>query len=306
MEQKEKEGLIFIVITILIAGAVPIIVKYGTGLIHPLFFATISSLIACSCLLVLSFVKGNLKIIFCKEYFFQLFLIGFFGVTLANVLFFFGVTLTSGINSSILLQVEPLYGIFMGYILLHEKITLKQTFLTFIIIIGTLVVISKIEFSFNWGDLLILLTPICWQITHFLSKRLMTLSKEITPLLIATARTFYGGIFLFFISNIVGVAQFNRLTSSRILGIILFQGVIGFALLFFIWYEAISRINVSKATALISVYPTFSIILAMLVLREVPTFYQIIGFFIILIGIFGLAGIKSEQRDKVVSRYPSV
>ena len=306
MEQEEKEGLIFIIITILIAGAVPIIVKYGAELVHPLFFATISSLIAGGCLFVLSLVNSSWKTLFHKEYILQLFLIGFFGITLANILFFFGVTFTSGINSSILLQVEPLYGIFIGYILLHEKITLKQIFLTFIIIIGTLVVISKIKFSFNWGDLLILLTPICWQLTHFLSKRLLRLSKEITPLLIATARTFYGGIFLFFISNIVGVTQFNRLLSSKILLIILFQGVIGFALHYFIWYEAIKRINLSKATALISIYPTFSIILAMLVLREVPAFYQIIGFFIILIGIFGLARIKSEQRDKVTSRYPSV
>ncbi|GAI29701.1 unnamed protein product, partial [marine sediment metagenome] len=39
LEKKEKEGLIFVIITIFIAGALPIIIKYGTGLINPLFFA---------------------------------------------------------------------------------------------------------------------------------------------------------------------------------------------------------------------------------------------------------------------------
>jgi len=167
LEKKEKEGIIFVIITIFIAGALPIVIKYGVGLIHPLFFATFSSLIAGIFLFLLAVFKGNWRILFDKRYFFHLLLIGFFGITLSNICFFFGVTLTSGINSSILLVIEPLYAIFIGYILLNEKITLKQMFFTFIIMLGTLVVVSRAKFSLNWGDLLVLLTPLCWQIAHF-------------------------------------------------------------------------------------------------------------------------------------------
>src|SRR5665648_1018197 len=111
-----KQGIIFVIITIFIAGALPIIIKYGTGLINPLFFATFSSLIAGIFLLILAVLKGNWKILFDKKYFFHFLLIGFFGITLSNICFFYGVTLTSGINSSILLAIEPLYAIFIGYI----------------------------------------------------------------------------------------------------------------------------------------------------------------------------------------------
>lgn len=304
MEKKEKEGIIFVIITIFIAGALPIIVKYGTGLINPLFFATVSSLIAGIFLFVLAVLKGNWKILFDKRYFFQLLLIGFFGITLSNICFFFGVTLTSGINSSILLVIEPLYAIFIGYILLNEKITLKQMFFTFIIMLGTLVVIYRAKFSLNWGDLLVLLTPLCWQIAHFFSKRLMTSHKEITPMLIATARTLYGGIFLFILSNIEGTNQYDKLGITNILLILLFQGIIGFALHYSVWYEAIKRLNLSKATTLVSVYPTFSILLAWLILKEVPNFYQLAGFGIIMVGIFGLSGIKSEHRGENMLKYP--
>lgn len=302
MEKKEKEGIIFVIITIFIAGALPIIIKYGTGLINPLLFATLSSLIAGTFLLVLAILKGNWKILFNKRYFPFLLLIGFFGITLSNICFFFGVTLTSGINSSILLQIEPLYAIFIGYLLLNEKITLKQIFFTFIIMLGTLVVIYREEFRVNWGDLLVLLTPLCWQIAHFFSKRLIITYKEITPMLIATARTLYGGIFLFILSGIVGVRQYNMLGDKSVLLILLFQGIIGFALHYSIWYEAIKRLNLSKATALVSVYPTFSIALARFILKEIPNFYQLAGFGIIILGIFGLLRIKSEHREKNYSK----
>jgi len=247
LEKTEREGIIFVIITIFIAGALPIIIKYGTGLINPLFFATFSSLIAGIFLFKLAILKGNWKILFDKKYFFHFLLIGFFGITLSNICFFFGVTLTSGINSSILLQIEPLYAIFIGYILLNEKITIKQIFFTIIIMLGTLVVIYRAEFIFNWGDLLVLLTPLCWQIAHFFSKRLMTDHKEITPMLIATARTLYGGVFLFILSSARGMNQYDKLGVKGVLLILLFQGIIGFALHYSIWYEAIKRLLLSDS-----------------------------------------------------------
>ena len=169
--------------------------------------------------------------------------------------------------------------------------------------LGTLVVVSRAKFSLNWGDLLVLLTPLCWQIAHFFSKRLMTSHKEITPMLIATARTLYGGTFLFILSSIEGANQYDKLGITNILLILLFQGIIGFALHYSIWYEAIKRLNLSKATTLVSVYPTFSILLAWLILKELPTFYQLAGFAIIMVGIFGLSGIKSEQREKNIIKH---
>ncbi|HER23782.1 MAG TPA: DMT family transporter [Candidatus Atribacteria bacterium] len=303
MEKQEKEGIICVIITIFIAGALPIIIKYGTGIINPLFFATFSSLIAGIFLLKIAIIKGNWGILIDKRYFFYFLLIGFFGITLSNICFFFGVTLTSGINSSILLQIEPLYAILIGYLLLNEKITPKQIFFTAIIMLGTLVVVYRAKFIFNWGDLLVLLTPLCWQIAHFFSKRLMTNHKEVNPMLIATARTLYGGVFLLILSSAKGINQYDKLGVRSVLLILLFQGIIGFALHYSIWYEAIKRLNLSKATTLVSVYPTFSIALARLILKEIPNFYQIAGFGIIIMGVFGLSRIKSEHRENNILKY---
>ncbi len=303
MEKKEKEGIIFTIITIFLAGSLPIMAKYGVGIINPLFFATSCSLAAGICLFIVTLIKGNWKILFLKKYLFYFLIIGFFGITLSNILFFYGVTLTSGINSAILLQIEPIYSLFIGYIFLNERITLKQVIFTLVIILGTLIVLYKGNIKVNWGDFLVLFTPLCWQITHLQSKKLMAKDKNISPLIIATVRTLYGGALLFIVNHIWGVNQFGRLIDTKVLFIILFQGIVGFALQYSVWYEAIKRINLSKATALVCIYPVFSIILALFVLKEIPVINQLIGLGIIILGIFGLSGIKSEQREKNVFKH---
>ncbi|MBA3062797.1 MAG: hypothetical protein FP833_07605, partial [Atribacteria sp.] len=61
MEKKEKEGIIFTIVTIFFAGSLPIVAKYGVGIINPLFFATSCSLVAGICLFIVTLIKGNWK-----------------------------------------------------------------------------------------------------------------------------------------------------------------------------------------------------------------------------------------------------
>jgi drug/metabolite transporter (DMT)-like permease len=296
MDTREKEGVILVIICVFIHGALPILGKYGVSLVHPLFFASMTNLIAAMGLLTFILMRKNkITALVNKKYFFSLVLIGFFGTTISNILFFYGVRLTSGINSSILLQVEPIYSLFIGYLLLNEKVTIRQIISTLIIISGTLLVIFQGTLSLNWGDLLVLGTPLCYQVGHIFSKRLLN-DNHLSPLFIAAGRTLYGGIFLFIISQLFGVHEFDSLKETNILGIIIFYGIVIYALTYYTFYESIKRINLSKATAIISAYPAISILLAWFILREVPDIYQITGFFIILLGIIYLSNLKSELR----------
>jgi drug/metabolite transporter (DMT)-like permease len=112
MEKKEKEGVILVIICVFIHGALPILGKYGVSLVHPLFFAALTNLIAAAGLiLIILYRSESIKKLINRKYFLSLLLIGFFGTTISNILFFYGVRITSGINSSILLQVEPIYAL---------------------------------------------------------------------------------------------------------------------------------------------------------------------------------------------------
>lgn len=296
MDVREREGVILVVICIFIHGALPILGKYGVSLVHPLFFAAWTNLIASAGLVFLILFRRNpVHLLIDKKFLFSLVFIGFFGTTLSNILFFYGARLTSGINSAILLQIEPIYALLIGYLLLNERITIRQIISTFMIIFGTLLVVYQGTLTLNWGDLLVLGAPLCFQIGHIFSKRLLS-QNALSPLFIAAGRTLYGGIFLLIISQVASVHEFARLKDADIMGILIFYGIVIYALTYYIFYESIKRINLSKATAIISAYPAFSIILAWFILREVPDFYQIGGFATILLGIVYLSYIKSEQR----------
>ncbi len=296
MGKKEREGVILVIICVFIHGALPILGKYGVSLVHPLFFAALTNLIAAaSLILFILFRKEPIHVLVDKRFFLSLLLIGFFGTTISNILFFYGVRLTSGINSAILLQIEPIYALFIGYLLLNERITLRQIISTLIIIFGTLLVVYQGTLTLNWGDLLVLGTPLCYQIGHIFSKKLLN-QNELSPLFIAAGRTLYGGIFLFILNQLAGIDEFHKLSQGNILGILIFYGIVIYALTYYTFYESIKRINLSKATAIISAYPAVSIILAWFILREIPDLYQISGFFIILLGILYLSHIKSELR----------
>ena len=296
MEKREREGVVLVIICVFIHGAHPILGKYGVSLVSPLFFASLTNLIAAVGLVSIILLKReSLAILIKKRFFILLLLIGFFGTTLSNIMFFYGVRLTSGINSAILLQVEPIYALIIGYLLLRERVSSRQILSTLLIISGTLLVIYQGTTRMNWGDILILLTPLCYQTGHFFSKQLLD-ETEISPLFIATGRTLYGGLILLLLNQFTGTHEFNILIQPSIFGVFVFYGIVVYALSYLTFYGAIKRINLSKASAIISVYPAISIILARFILKEVPDFYQLGGFFIIMLGIFYLANLKSELR----------
>ena len=298
MDRKEKEGVLLVILCVLLHGAHPILGKYGVSLVQPLFFASVTNLIAAmSLILIILFKRESPLLLIEKRYFLSLLFIGFFGTTLSNMVFFYGVRLTSGINSAILLQAEPVYSLIIGYLLLKEKVTTRQIVSTIVIILGTVLVIYQGTSRLNWGDILVLLTPLCYQVGHFFSKRLLN-QTEISPLFIAAGRTFYGGVFLFILNQLTGTSNFKTLTQPNILAILIFYGTVVYAFTYLAFYAAIKRINLSKASAIISIYPAISIVLAHLILKEVPDVYQLSGFLIVLVGVFYLSSLKSELREQ--------
>jgi drug/metabolite transporter (DMT)-like permease len=263
--------------------------------INPLFAASMTSFIGCIIPFILLIRNKALKIIFKKENLKELLLIGFFGTVMTYALFFSGAKLTTGINTAILLQVEPIYSILLSFFILKEKVTVKQVLATLLIVVGIVAVVYNVSFSFNLGDLFILLTPLFYQLSHVISKKVI---NKYGTYAIQSARYFYGGIMLLVISTLFGMNQFNLLTEFSNLSIILALGIIVAGIGTLSFYESIKRINLSKTTALISPYSVIGVILAWLVLKETPTLYQIIGLILILFGIFALTKIRSEKRIK--------
>ncbi len=286
--------MIFAIIQLIAAGFQPVFTKFAAERIDPLFAASMASLVGCIIPLVFLAKHKSLKMFLKLKNLKDIYIIGFFGTTITFILLFFGARMTSGINTAILLQTEPIYSIFLSYFILKERITMKQIFSTILILIGVVTVVYSGTFSLNLGDLFIILTPLFWQISHLLSKKSI---KRLGTFFIQGGRYLSAGLTMLLISTLIGSNQFGVLYKPAELSSILIIGFVVAGIGSLAWYESIKRINLSKATAMISPYSVLSVILAWFILSELPSIYQIIGLIFVLVGMLLLSRVKSRKRE---------
>jgi len=287
----ETKGLILIFICMVVSGLFPVIGKFAMGKLHPLFFSATSALVCAGFIFLFLLARGEVHTLFGKD-FRLLLLIGLFGTGLSSLFFFYGTRLTSGINSALLLQIEPIYSLLLGYFMLKEKISGRQITLTLVIIAGITLVIYNGTFVLNRGDFLILATPLFWQLCHAFAKKALVRQSFYV---VAASRTLFGGFFLL-VANILAGRNDLSILDLNLFLLILFQGVVVYAVGFLTWYSAIRWVNLSKGTTIAAPYPILSVIFAWLFLGEVPTMYHLTGLVLILSGALLLSRIRSEKR----------
>ncbi|MDK2854005.1 MAG: hypothetical protein PWQ92_899 [Thermococcaceae archaeon] len=277
---KETEGTLLAFLGMFLYGIEPVVIKANPT--NPLSFAAFSALIASLILWPIVLLTSRWKEV--KEnpqYIPRAFLVGVFGTALAYIAYSYGARLSTAINASLITRAEVLFSFVLAYVFLREKIAKGQIFWSLSILVGLFLVITQGKAIVpRKGDLLLLLVPLFWQSGHVIAKKL-----PYNPFLIAAFRNTFGGILLLLLAFPSGL-EFSKLAVAE--GIILSFGQV-------IWYLAIKRINLSKATAIITPAPAVAIGVATL-LGEEFTVYHLVGFVLITIGTFMVSRIKSELK----------
>lgn len=287
----QKIGLLLVIVDMILYGMFPVFAHYFVTKMDPLFFAGTATLAGSFPLLAILKSKKKIKEIYSKKFIKPL-----FGVviasTFANGFFFLGTKLTSGINSGLLVQIEPFYAAVLAALFLGETIGLGQLIATALMVVGAVTVVFKGVSGLNLGDLLILVTPIFYQVGHIFAKRII---KKISDVyVIPAARTLYGGIILTILALVINpYSALQLLNLENVISILLF-GFILRALDFTLWYSAIKRIPVSKASAVLPLAAGVSFFLSITFLKEQATLRQFMGLFFILGGLILLSLQKAE------------
>jgi drug/metabolite transporter (DMT)-like permease len=289
---EETIGVILVMASILFYGLQPIVSKYIVNTVNPLFTVTISVLFASIIPFFILVKRGMVRELVSRESMVYLFLISFSGSVIALILFLIGVGMTSGISASLLLQIEPIYSALLGFFILKEAVGRGQVFAMFLVIIGVAIIFYNGSLQVNYGDVLILATPLFYQISHLVVKKVM---NKIEEDVIIAGRFVYAVPILLVISTLAGANQFEVLLKPLYLSLLLLLGV-SWALGYILWIKALKRINLSKATVIVAPYPILSVILAWVMLSEVPSVYQITGLVLVLVGIYATGKTKSEKR----------
>ena len=285
MHSEERIGEMMLIGSCILEGLFPIMAKVATNAFPPILFTSISALFASAVFLVFMITTGRIKQKLSKEALMNALGVAVF-IVLSLALVLFGVQWTSSINTALLLQAEILFTFIFATMFLGERLKTLQLGGCLAVMIGTIFVVFNGKLQLNIGDLLIIVATMFFPIGNTFAKKALSM---MTPDMLLFLRYFMGGLILlpisFLVEDLSGVTSGTFKESAWILII--------YTLIFLsfgksLWYQGLKRLPIGKAVYIISANPAFSLIFAFILLHEIPTLYQAMGFVLTVGGVYML------------------
>ncbi len=195
-----------------------------------------------------------------------------------SALFIYGMKLTTAINSLIIVRLEPVFVIILGYLLLKESIKVRELLYVAAMVAGAVLVSTGGSVRFEAaqiGDLLILLSLLFLGYSYIPSRRIM---KKVDPITLTAFSSLAGGLFFLPILMATGTLTMPMNALLLVIASALTYGTVGLVLL----YEALKKIRAWEVSALLSVGPIAGGALAFAWLGESLNTVQLIGAAIVL------------------------
>ncbi len=297
MPRRENSGVVLALMSAVLYGTFPVIVNRGSRHLSPLIFAAISTLLAALGSLIYTALKGRLYELKKKDSYSSLLMVTLCIVIIPYILFFIGSSMTSGINTSLLLLSEVIFTL-MFTPLIGERTTLEKLAGAIGVVIGSGLILYNGGFRLNAGDLMVIASTITYPIGNFYAKKALA---RVSPSTILLVRFALGGLFMLPLAVLVESSAPTAI--FREWPLLLFTGLAVLGVGKIVWYEALGRLDISKANALGSTFPLFSLIILIGVFKESVSPYQGIGIAVMMIGIF--FSIRRRSIDPSLTRYRS-
>jgi drug/metabolite transporter (DMT)-like permease len=160
-------------------------------------------------------------------------------------------------------------------VLLGQPITRRRLAASAVTLAGIALAIGAHEAKLSTGVPILLATPLCWQASHIVVLRAL---PNISPPVLTGARYVYGGLLLtlfFAASHFLspGSAPLPEPDALReLLPLLALQGIVLAYVGTNLWYQAISRLDLARTTAIVvPSIPLLSFGASFLLLGEVPS-----------------------------------
>ena len=210
-------------------------------------------------------------------------------------LVFVGLKYTTAGNASIVLLMEVFFTFLIFSLRYNERHKSLHIFGAIMMCLGAAIILFPGRISLNKGDILILAATMFAPVGNFFQQRAR---KRISSENILFLRAFIVCILFFF----MGIAYENLPIFPNIkasLPMILFSSIMIFGVSKILWIEGINLISVSRAISLSTFSPVFTLFFAYMVLHEIPTIWQIIGFIPIAFGAIMILYNFDENKKNV-------
>nr|MDT0660341.1 DMT family transporter [Micromonospora sp. DSM 115978] len=223
----------------------------------------------------------------------QFALLGVVGVTLCYYFYFEGLARSTAINAALAEATIPLVTLGLSVLARRERSNRWQTAGFIVSYLGVVLIITRLDWRvvaesrYNLGDLLLIASTLCFGLYNFL---LRWFAPQATSMVQTYYIFAYGSLalapWLLFTSG--AVRDLGRLPGlpADLLIAAVFMCVGSSVLAYVFFNHGIEKIGASKASSFINLVPVITIVLAIALLREIPSTAQIVGGVVVLVGVY--------------------
>jgi drug/metabolite transporter (DMT)-like permease len=195
---------------------------------------------------------------------------------------------TEASRGALMLATMPLWSAWLARAAKRERLNVRQVVGMLLTLGGVAAVLA--ERGMTWegsaraliGDGLMLLTALCGAIYGVLAQRIL---GRYTSLTVTTYAMVLGALLLLPAALIEGLPEALARINGKLVGLVLFLGILGGALGYFLWTFALSRLTPTQVAVYVNFNPMVATILAAALLTERLTGVFGVGFVAVLGGV---------------------
>ncbi|TFB12947.1 DMT family transporter [Filobacillus milosensis] len=255
--------------------------------IDPMLLTSFRIMTAGIAVLIISYFMGIFRLPLKHEWLVIIY-IAVFNVILHHSFIAVGLNMTTGVNASLILGMMPLVTVMMALFILRERVSWIRAsgfVLGFIgIVVTTLAGASGLA-GISLGDFIIFLGVVVQGFSFVLISKL---KPTFDPRLATGYMLVFGSIFIFILSQIFGsnVQEITNLVDWHLGFVFLFSAILASAFGHMTYNFAIKKVGPAESAIFINLNTLFAITGAAFFLNEVIMINHIIGFLLILSGVF--------------------
>ncbi len=227
----------------------------------------------------------------------DIFLVALINGALYYILYFIGLKYSTSGNVSLVALMEIFFSYLYFQVWQKEYFSVKYLWGSLLMLLGAVIILLPKSSGWYAGDLLILAAAATGPAGNYFQKRAR---KKVSTETILLLRCIVSVPAIFLTANLFGeVLAWTDIKNS--LPTLLLNGVVLLGLSKIFWIEGIHRLSITKAIALSSVSPLFTLVFAYFLLGNIPTVWQLSSFVPLF---FGLILLTSKNPEKELSLEP--
>jgi drug/metabolite transporter (DMT)-like permease len=261
------------------------VVKYGTQVMEPIAYNALRMGLGCVVLLALAMWRPGKRPE--RADMVKLLALGVLGHCVYQVLFINGIARTRAGTASLVIASSPAMVAIVARLFGHDKLPLKAVGGIALSIAGVVLVLggsmSADGAGHVTGDLMILVAVACWA---FYTNWLVGLTQRIDAVQVA-AWTLVGGVVPL---AAIATPALLRVDWGAVTPLtwasVVYSGVMAMVVAYLLWYRGVHRIGPTRTSMYGNLQPVVAVLVAWIVLGEVPTLFQGAGAATVIGGLY--------------------